>query len=508
MVDAQQEAAIGAAINNLGIVWVGHDMAALAAGGGFPVACADRVAQGRTAADTCRGIVLLAAQEAEGEGVVDRDPVHLRRRLVALRRPAFTAVITDVGAAIVRLDHAQRVLGVDPQVVVVTMGGRDGGECLAPVLRLVKTHVEHVDHVLVGRVGVDPRVVPGTLAQLAFLVDPDPGLAGVAGAKHAALGRFHDRVKVVRPGRGDRYAGDAQRRLGHSFLPGQRFPAVTTVGALPQPAALAARFQAVRRADHAPGAGIEHARVDRVHGEVDRAGLIVNEKNPLPADPAVPRAIHASLLVGPEQVAHHGCVHQVRIFRMCADTRNVATVGQANVTPGLARVGTLPHTVPVGDVAAHGFLAGAHVNHVRVPLRNRNRADRAAEETVRHVVPVSAAVGGLPHTAAGGAEVVGFAILWNAGYRGGAAAPVRAYLAPFEAFEVLSIPVGSSRCAGSQEKIYQPPNPLGHCSCSTVLFNGCGDYGKERGVPGVIIAMDLGMYRCAVGRSRTSSTVG
>jgi hypothetical protein len=65
VIDAQQEAAVGAAVDDVGVLGVGDDVAALAAGGRLPVALADRRPGGRAAADAQRGIVLLAAEQAE-----------------------------------------------------------------------------------------------------------------------------------------------------------------------------------------------------------------------------------------------------------------------------------------------------------------------------------------------------------------------------------------------------------------------------------------------------------
>ena len=58
-----------------------------------------------------------------GELVVRGDMVELRRQLVVNGRPGVAAVEGDAGTTVVALDHALRVAGVDPQVVVVTVRG-------------------------------------------------------------------------------------------------------------------------------------------------------------------------------------------------------------------------------------------------------------------------------------------------------------------------------------------------------------------------------------------------
>ena len=198
VVEAGQEATVGSAVHHVRVLRVGHDVAAFAARRGFPVPFADRAAQGRARPDAHGGVVLLAAQQAEREVIVQGDAVHLRGGLVRLGRPVLAAVVAHVGAAVVGLDHSLRVVRVDPQVVVVAVGCCDRFEGLAAVLRAMEAHVQHVHGVLVGRVGVDPGVVPGALPQFALLVDALPGFAAVAGAEHAALFGFDDGVQVVR----------------------------------------------------------------------------------------------------------------------------------------------------------------------------------------------------------------------------------------------------------------------------------------------------------------------
>ncbi len=92
--------------------------------------------------------------------------VELRGRIILIG-PGLAAVHGDVGAPVVALDHALRVVGRDPHVVVVAVGRPDGGPGLAGVGRLVEADVEDVDGVLGLRVGVDAGVVEGALAEFA-----------------------------------------------------------------------------------------------------------------------------------------------------------------------------------------------------------------------------------------------------------------------------------------------------------------------------------------------------
>src|SRR5207253_11107841 len=97
------------------------------------------------------------------------------------------AVEGDVGAAVVRVDHALRVVGIDPEVVVVAVGHADRGKSLARVARTKETGVQNVDRFGVLRIRVDARVVPGALPQLVLRVRSGPFFSRIVGAVDAAL---------------------------------------------------------------------------------------------------------------------------------------------------------------------------------------------------------------------------------------------------------------------------------------------------------------------------------
>src|SRR5438094_5868509 len=55
------------------------------------------------------------------ELVIGGDVIELRRGLVVLRAPGLAPVNADGGAAVVAVDHALRVGGIDPQAVMITV---------------------------------------------------------------------------------------------------------------------------------------------------------------------------------------------------------------------------------------------------------------------------------------------------------------------------------------------------------------------------------------------------
>ncbi len=68
----------------------------------------------RPRGNTNGGIVLLGAVDSVGELIVGSDMVELGGQLVVQRGPAFSLIERNAGTAVVALNHAPRVAGVNP----------------------------------------------------------------------------------------------------------------------------------------------------------------------------------------------------------------------------------------------------------------------------------------------------------------------------------------------------------------------------------------------------------
>jgi hypothetical protein len=80
-----------------------------------------------------------------------------------LHRPVFAGVIADIGTTVVGLDHAFGIIGIDPEIVVVTVGCRNLLEGFTTVLGLVEAYIHHINNILIHGIGLDPGVIPGPL---------------------------------------------------------------------------------------------------------------------------------------------------------------------------------------------------------------------------------------------------------------------------------------------------------------------------------------------------------
>ena len=270
---------------------------------------------GRHARHHQRRVVLLRAVEVVRMPLVDADHVDLGRRLVQDARPRASAVRRDVRAAVVALDRVERVIGIEPDAVVVAVRRRDGRERLAAVRGLEQPERVHPDFFGVFRVHVHVVEVERTRAQVRRAVDQLPGRTGIVRAIQAALrARRLDHgvdgrraaARDVDVDLADQHAREARREL---------LPGVSAVGRLVDAAlgrgTAADDVPALAEAAIHPGVELVGVRVvDREHAA---AGRVVHEQRLLPRLAAVGRLEDAALVVGPERRAERREPHDVGI---------------------------------------------------------------------------------------------------------------------------------------------------------------------------------------------------
>ena len=111
-------ATIGSGEHDIGGIGSHGDVSALTTADVVPVSDVDSAALPTWTAQ-CR-VVLLGAAHSIGKVSRRDDVVELRCRLILLRpRPA--AIKRDIGAAVVALDHALRVVESNPKIVIIAV---------------------------------------------------------------------------------------------------------------------------------------------------------------------------------------------------------------------------------------------------------------------------------------------------------------------------------------------------------------------------------------------------
>jgi hypothetical protein len=129
----------------------------------------------------------------------------------------------------------------------------------------------------------------------------------------------------------------------------------------------------------------------------------------------------------------------VGVARVHRQRRNLLAVAEAQVRPGLARVGGFVDAVAHRQIGALQALAAGHVDDVRIGGRHRDGADGAGGLAIEDRRPGAAVVVGLPDAAVDLAHVEQVGL---AGYAGRGARPPaaeRADVAPVQILEKIGV---------------------------------------------------------------------
>ena len=195
------------------------------------------------------------------------------------------------------------------------MGNPDAGKRYATVDGTHCGSVQHVDRVLVLRVGIHFHVIPRTGLDNAFGIDLLPRLSRVIGAIQPALviRRLYYGKHAFRVGARNIYA-DLTHEIRQTLV--QLVPRVAAVCGLPDAAAVAAGLNHPRTPQVIPERGVEDARVVHVHRQVtgSRSGPYI--KNTVPRLSTVRGSIHAPVLGLPIGRTLHRHIHQIGIGGM------------------------------------------------------------------------------------------------------------------------------------------------------------------------------------------------
>ena len=194
------------AVDDVRVERVGSGVAVFVDGDRAPVAERD-LAVVAPARDARRPALLLAAVDAVGEGVVGRDVVELRRRLVVPGAPGLAAVYRDGRALVARVEDDVAVRGVDPEILIVVAarGALEGLERAPAVGRFPGDRGHDEYRVRIRGVDRDPRQVAAADPRGRPVVGgPGPRLAAVVRAEEpGAAGERDHGVDAARVRRSD-----------------------------------------------------------------------------------------------------------------------------------------------------------------------------------------------------------------------------------------------------------------------------------------------------------------
>ena len=107
--------------------------------------------------------------------------IELGSGLVIFASPRLAAIERERDAAVVRRHHAPRILGINPQPVIVSVRNFYFVKAASAVGGLVKINIEEVHRVGILRIGDHVHVVPRPLLKGAVVIDQFPGLTTIVG---------------------------------------------------------------------------------------------------------------------------------------------------------------------------------------------------------------------------------------------------------------------------------------------------------------------------------------
>ena len=119
-------------IDHVPVARIGDDKAAFSTAGDEPILAPDYTGV-PAAGDADIRIILLCAVNVIGKGVVDRDVIKLRRRLIILRGPGLAAVHRNACASVIRVADTICVLRINPETVMIAVTGRKQIKCFCSI---------------------------------------------------------------------------------------------------------------------------------------------------------------------------------------------------------------------------------------------------------------------------------------------------------------------------------------------------------------------------------------
>ncbi len=416
---------------------IGRDVAGLRGGHGAPVGEV-HLAPVAAAADHDRSGILLRTDDPIGILAGGGHMVDLRDGLGVPETPGTAVIERDADTLVGADHHALAVGGIDPEIVVILAAGGalEGMEGDAAVDGAVQGGADGIDDVGIPWVHEDAATVSALAVADALVLyrHVAPGGAAVVGAEKTGpmLDVVADNVDAPAM-QGDRHANTAGERRNLERRPGQ-----AAVGRFEQQRRLGLCLRAMperkKRATRALGVSQHDAGITVVEHHFARAVITGGLEDVGPGPAAIRGAVDAAAVVG--GVTEGGDDDHIGVGGINQDAVDHHGVFKADVLPGLAGIGGLPHAVAQAaqEGTDHGGVTGAGIHDIRIGGNDLNGADGIhAFYLVEDGEPGDAGTGGFPDASLGRARVIHAGLADDAGDRGNAAAVERADVPPLKA---------------------------------------------------------------------------
>ena len=233
-----------------------------------------------TAAAWCgyRIAVLLRSVHPVRKLIIRHHVIELRGWLVEPGAPRLTAVARYDRSLVAAENHPPRLIGINPQFVIVVAPGRAFESCerLPSVARLVSCGIRDVHNVWILGIHADFSEIPPALPDAPVIRNALPTLPTVVRTIEPALLGIHDQINPPRIAR-RKCDADPSESLRWQSLPAHMFPMIASITRAIEPAARSVRrsVDAPRRPPRLPQRGVNYFWIAGLESKIDPARVFV-----------------------------------------------------------------------------------------------------------------------------------------------------------------------------------------------------------------------------------------
>src|SRR5215472_14546848 len=112
-------------------------------------------------------------------------------------------------------------------------------------------------------------------------------------------------------------------------------------------------------------------------------------------------------------MTQHGGVHEIGIARIDRQCRDLLSILQTQMAPGLAAIRRFVDSIPYGKVGTLQSFSTGHVNDLRTRRRDGDGANRSSVDLVEDRLPSAAKIIRLPDASVDGADIEDVRLLGN-----------------------------------------------------------------------------------------------
>ena len=148
-----------------------------------------------------------------------------------------------------------------------------------------------------------------------------------------------------------------------------------------------------------PGSREQDVRLGMRHRDIGDADIRPLVEYVLPMLTGVGRFVDTALVARPVRMAKDADIHRVGVVRINQDAADLLRVLESNVFPSRSAVIAAIHAIARCKIRADVGFSCADIDHVRIGICDRDRANGGDRRMIEDRVPYCARIGGFPYAA-------------------------------------------------------------------------------------------------------------